>query len=125
MDYLRRRFGSLLPRKHRSELLKEKEVKLTDLIKQYRQAEEGEEKKALLDRIFALFPTTLFIAAVCFEGDDPSAPVYDRTLHASLGSKALYEQNRPVVMNGNPFYKDNFYLTFSLYPEKHSVLING
>lgn len=29
------------------------------------------------------------------------------------------------VSNGNPFDKENFYLTFSLYPEKHSVIING
>lgn len=105
MDYLRRRFASLLPRKHPSELLEKKEVRMEELIRQYRQAQGEEEKKALLDQIFALFPKTLFIAAVCFPEDDPSAPVYDRTLHASPGSKALYEENKPVVMNGNPFYK--------------------
>jgi len=105
MDYLRRRFASLLPRKHPSELLEKKEVKLTELIEKYRRAEEGEEKEELLSQIFAKCSTTLFLAAVCFPEDNPAAPVYDRTLHASPGSKTLYEENRAVVMNGNPFYK--------------------
>ena len=105
MDYIRRRFASLLPRKHPSELLKEKDEKLSDMIAKYRRTEDAEAKKALLDKIYAKFPNTLFLAAVCFPEDDPSVPVTDRTLHASPGSKALYEENRPIVMNGNPFYK--------------------
>lgn len=105
MDYLRKRFASLLPRKHPSELIREEEVKLTDLIKKYRQSENEEEKKALFDQVFAQFPKTLFLAAVCLEGEDPAVPVTDRTLHASPGSKPLYEENKPVIMNGNPFYK--------------------
>lgn len=105
MDYLRKRFASLLPRKHPSELLREDDVRLADLIGKYRRSEEGEEKDALLDKIFRRFPRTLFLAAICLEGDDPSAAITDRTLHASPGAKPLYEENRPVVMNGNPFYK--------------------
>ena len=105
MDYLRKRFASLLPRNHPSELIREKEFRLADLIKKYRQSENEEEKKALFDKIFAQFPKTLFLAAVCLEGEDPAVPVTDRTLYASPGSKSLYEENKPVIMNGNPFYK--------------------
>ena len=105
MEYLRRRFASLLPRKHPSELLKEKEESMPKLIARYRTAESEEEKERVLGKIFAQFPRTLFLASVCYPEDDPSQPVYDRTLHGSVGSKTLYEENQPVVMNGNPGYK--------------------
>ncbi|MBQ7785873.1 MAG: SseB family protein [Clostridia bacterium] len=106
MEYLRKRFASLLPRRHPSELLSEKkEEKIAVLIEKYRKAEDPEEKKKHLDQIFRQFPKTLFLASVCFAGDDPSVPVYDRTLYASPGAKPLYEENQPVVMNGNPGYK--------------------
>ena len=105
MDYLRRRFASLLPRKHPSELIKEDPEAMPKLIAKYRQAETEEEKEKLLKKIYAQFPRTLFLASICYPEDDPSQPVYDRTLHSSKGAKDLYEENQPVVMNGNPGYK--------------------
>lgn len=105
MDYLRRRFASLLPRKHPSELIKEDPEAMPKLIAKYRQAETEEEKEKLLKKIYAQFPRTLFLSSICYPEDDPSQPVYDRTLHSSRGAKDLYEENQPVVMNGNPGYK--------------------
>lgn len=105
MDYLRKRFASLLPRKHPSELLKEEAEPMPKLIAKYRQTEDEEKKAALLSKIYAQFPRTLFLASVCYPEDDPTQPVYDRTLHGSKGSKDLFEENQPVVMNGNPGYK--------------------
>ena len=105
MDYIRRRFASLLPRKHPSELLKEKDEKLSDMIAKYRRTEDAEAKKALLDKIYAKFPNTLFLAAICFPEDNPSVPVKDRTLYASPGSKALFDEARSTVMYGNVYYK--------------------
>ena len=105
MNYLQKRFASLLPRKHPSELLKEKKETMPKLIAKYHQAESAEEKEKLLGKIYAQFPETLFLASVCYPEDDPTQPVYDRTLHSSPGAKTLYEENQPVVMNGNPGYK--------------------
>ena len=106
MEYLRKRFSSLLPRKHPSELLKEdKKEKVAVLIEKYRKADNEEEKKQILDRIYRRFPDTLFLASICFPGDDPGKAVQDRTLYCSPGAKPLYQENQPVVMNGNPFYK--------------------
>jgi len=106
MEYLRKRFASLLPRRHPSELLKpDKEETIIQLIDRYHQAADEEEKKRALDQLFARFPRTLFLVSVCYPEDNPSAPVYDRALHSSPGAKALYEENQPVVMNGNPGYK--------------------
>ena len=105
MEYLRRRFASLLPRKHPSELIKPELEPMPKLIARYHQVENEEEKAALLDKIFAQFPKTLFLASVCYPEDDPSKPVYDRSLHSSPGAKGLFEENQPVVMNGNPGYR--------------------
>jgi len=105
MNYLQKRFASLFPRKHPSELIKEKKETMPKLITLYHQAETEEKKEKLLNRIYAQFPETLFLASVCYPEDDPSQPVYDRTLHSSPGAKNLFEENQPVVMNGNPGYK--------------------
>ena len=105
MNYLRRRFASLLPRKHPSELIERKNEKLEEMIARYKKAEDEEDKKEQLEKIFERIPKTLFLAAVCFPEDDPAKSVMDRTLHASPGSKGLYEENKVVLMNGNPFYK--------------------
>ena len=105
MDFMRRLFGPLFPRKHPSELLKEKDVKLADLITKYCKAEDEDEKNALLDKIYAKFPNTLFLGAICFPEDNPSVPVKDRTLYASPGSKPLFEAARSTVMYGNVYYK--------------------
>ena len=106
MNYLQKRFASLLPRRHPSELLKpDKEENINDLINQYHQAQSDEEKAHALDKIYAKFPRTLFLASICYPEDDPTKAVYDRVLHSSPGAKHLYEENQPVVMNGNPGYK--------------------
>ena len=108
MDNIRRLFSSLLPHRQPSAPAgpaAPKAEPLSPLIAQYHQAESGEEKAELLDRIFAQFPRTLLLASVCFPEDDPSKPVYDRTLHTSPGAKGLYEENQSVFMKGNPGYR--------------------
>ena len=105
MEYLRRRFASLLPRKHPSELIKEKEESMPKLIARYHDTEDAEEKERVLDKIYAQFPRTLFLASVCYPEDDPNAGVHDRFLHPSPGAERLYEENKPVLLNGNPGYK--------------------
>ena len=60
MEYLRRRFASLLPRKHPSELIKEKEESMPKLIARYHDTEDAEEKERVLDKIYAQFPRTPF-----------------------------------------------------------------
>lgn len=49
-------------------------------------------------------PDTLFLAAMCYEGEDPNAPVRDRDLHATAGAKRLYASNQHIVTKGNPGY---------------------
>lgn len=107
MNYLQEKLASLFPRRPTSEILVKNVEKLEDIIAQYGKAEEEEEKKELLDKIYSRLPQTLFLAAVCFPEDDPQKAVHDRTLHASPGSKGLYEANKEVVLNGNPFYRPN------------------
>ena len=50
-------------------------------------------------------PNTLFLAPMCYEGEDPNAPVNDRALHATVGAKRLYALNQHIVTNGNPGYR--------------------
>ena len=73
MNYLQKCFAALLPGRHRAEQLKEEKETMPDLITLYHQAETEEDKAHLLNRIFARFPETLFLASVCYPGDDPHA----------------------------------------------------
>ena len=67
---------------------------------------EDEEQRALLwKQMCGELPKTLFLAAMCYEGEDPRVQVSDRDLHASRGAKSLYAVNQAVVTKGNPGYR--------------------
>lgn len=63
------------------------------------------EKAALWEEMCKALPDTLFLAAMCYEGESPTAAVHDRELHATVGSKHLYSLNESIVTNGNPGYR--------------------
>ncbi|MBQ2989868.1 MAG: SseB family protein [Clostridia bacterium] len=67
--------------------------------------ENPEEKAKIWEQMRKALPRTLFLAAMCYEGENPNQPVTDRDLHASTGSKRLYAINQAVVTNGNPGYR--------------------
>jgi len=62
-------------------------------------------KAQLWDQMCKALPDTLFLAAMCYEGDNPNASVRDRELHATGGAKGLYALNQHIVTNGNPGYR--------------------
>ena len=62
-------------------------------------------KAQLWDQMCKALPDTLFLAAMCYEGDDPHAAVHDRNLHATAGAKRLYALNQHIVTHGNPGYR--------------------
>jgi len=67
---------------------------------------EDETQKALLwEQMCKALGQTLFLATMCYEGEDPNAAVRDRDLHASVGAKSLYAINQAVVTKGNPGYR--------------------
>ena len=63
------------------------------------------EKAALWEEMCKALPDTLFLAAMCYEGESPTAAVHDRELHATVGSKHLYSLNESIVTHGNPGYR--------------------
>lgn len=102
MESLRKCFSALFPQKRPAG--QHKAGTMPALIAQYHEAQSEEDKSALLEQIYARFPRTLFLASVCFPGDDPSKPVTDRTLHCSRAARNLYDANQGVIMQGNPGY---------------------
>ena len=67
--------------------------------------EDGEERAQVMREIRGLLPDMLFLASMCYEGDDPAAPVHDKELHATVGSKKLYAANVKALNRGNPGYR--------------------
>lgn len=63
------------------------------------------EKTSIEKQICSLLPNVLFIATVYFSGEDPMVPLRDRTLHASVGAKSLYESEIDFIMKGNPGFR--------------------
>ena len=67
--------------------------------------EDEAQKVQLWQQMCNALPQTLFLATMCYEGEDPNKPVNDRDLHACVGAKNLYAINQAVVTNGNPGYR--------------------
>lgn len=63
------------------------------------------QKAVLFHQMCRALPDTLFLCAVCFEGDNPSAAVHDKQLHATVGAEKLYEAQKDIVTRGNPGYR--------------------
>lgn len=76
-----------------------------ELSAQFLSCEDEAQKAELWAQLCKALPNTLFLAAMCYEGDDPAAPVRDRDLHATVGAKHLYAVNQHIVTNGNPGYR--------------------
>ena len=74
------------------------------LSAQFLACEDEAQKGKLWAEMCRALPGTLFLAAMCYEGEDPNAPVRDRELHATAGAKRLYALNKDVVTRGNPGY---------------------
>ena len=67
--------------------------------------EDEAQKAEIREKMCKALPDTLFLAPMCYEGEDPNAPVSDRALHATVGAKRLYALNQHIVTNGNPGYR--------------------
>ena len=75
------------------------------LSAQFLACEDEALKAQLWEQMCKALPETLFLAAMCYEGEDPNAPVRDRDLHATTGAKSLYAINQHIVTHGNPGYR--------------------
>ncbi|MGN0772612.1 MAG: SseB family protein [Candidatus Ventricola sp.] len=75
------------------------------LSAQFLSCEDEAQKAELWEKMCGALPDTLFLAPMCYEGEDPNAPVSDRALHATVGAKRLYALNQHIVTNGNPGYR--------------------
>lgn len=75
------------------------------LSAQYLACEDETQKADIMEKMCRALPDTLFLAPMCYEGEDPNAPVSDRTLHATVGAKRLYALNQHIVTHGNPGYR--------------------
>jgi len=62
-------------------------------------------KEQLWNQMCATLPDTLFLAAICYEGENPNVPVRDRVLHVTVGAKRLYPENQHIINRGNPGYR--------------------
>lgn len=67
--------------------------------------EDEAQKAEIWTELCKALPDTLFLAPMCYEGENPNAPVSDRDLHATVGAKRLYALNQHIVTNGNPGYR--------------------
>ena len=74
------------------------------LSAQYLSCEDETQRAEIWQKMCKALPDTLFLAPMCYEGEDPSAPVKDRALHATVGAKRLFALNEHIVTNGNPGY---------------------
>jgi len=75
------------------------------LSAQFLACEDEAAKAQLWEQMCKALPDTLFLAAMCYEGEDPNAQPRDRDLHATVGAKRLYALNQHIVTNGNPGYR--------------------
>lgn len=75
------------------------------LSAQFLACEDDALKAQLWEQMCKALPDTLFLAAMCYEGEDPNASVRDRDLHATVGAKRLYALNQYIVTHGNPGYR--------------------
>ena len=75
------------------------------LSAEYLACEDAPRKAQLLERMCRTLPKTLFLAAMCYDGDNPNAPVKDREVHVTVGARDLYASNEQIVMKGNPGYR--------------------
>lgn len=75
------------------------------LSTQFLACEDEALKAQLWEQMCKVLPDTLFLAAMCYEGDNPNAPVRDRDLHATVGARHLYALNQHIVTHGNPGYR--------------------
>lgn len=75
------------------------------LSAQFLACEDDALKAQLWEQMCKALPDTLFLAAMCYEGEDPNASVRDRDLHATVGAKRLYALNQHIVTHGNPGYR--------------------
>lgn len=73
--------------------------------RQWRECEDEKQRAAIWQRLCKTLPNTLFLAPMCYEGEDPGASVNDRELHATVGAKHLFAENGSIVMKGNPGYR--------------------
>lgn len=75
------------------------------LSNEYLACKDEAHKAVLFHQMCKALPDTLFLCAVCFEGDNPNVPVNDKTLHATVGAERLYEAQQHIVTKGNPGYR--------------------
>lgn len=80
-------------------------VSFQDLSAKYLSCEDEKEKAELYAKLRRSLPDTLFLAAFCYDGEDASAAVHDSSLHATQGSKRLYNTCGAAVTKGNPGYR--------------------
>lgn len=80
-------------------------LSFTDLLNQYNACEDEAEKAVIFTKLCKAMPDALFLCTFCYEGDNPTQRVNDRTLHATQGSKSLYAVNQAAVTSGNPGYR--------------------
>lgn len=75
------------------------------LSEQFLACGDMQQKAEIWAKMCKLLPDTLFLAAMCYEGDDPHAASRDRELHATVGAKRLYDSNKQITTQGNPGYR--------------------
>ena len=75
------------------------------LSAQFLACEDDALRAQLWEQMCKALPDTLFLAAMCYEGEDPNVSVRDRDLHATVGAKRLYALNQHIVTHGNPGYR--------------------
>ena len=61
--------------------------------------EDEAQKAEIREKMCKALPDTLFLAPMCYEGEDPNAPVSDRALHATVGAHKV----QGVLRVGNLF----------------------
>lgn len=67
--------------------------------------EDMQQKAEIWAQMCKILPDTLFLAAMCYDGDDPHTASRDRELHATVGAKRLYGSNTQITVHGNPGYR--------------------
>lgn len=75
------------------------------LSKEYLACENEAQKTVLFHQMCRALPDTLFLCAMCFEGENPNVPSRDKKLHATVGAAKLYEAQQHVLTKGNPGYR--------------------
>lgn len=75
------------------------------LSEQFLACEDETRKAQLWQQMCKTLPDTLFLAPMCYEGDDPVTAGRDRKLYSTVGSKRLYERNAQIITRGNPGYR--------------------